>query len=1245
MRQLRDDFYKPAVGLGEAALTIGSGLASMPFAGWKGIHEGIRYGSVDKAADAMNEFMEQHTYQPRGWHGQQNLETVGNLVEAPIEALQRAPGTGDAWDWTVENSPVAAAAITTGLEVADPSKGAGRTARNVRRVTHYSKRPDLDTVDPKFYGTGGAGAEKKRREQWPEYWEDRSYFGLDDYKRESMLGSHRYDTEVDLNDYYDISKDPDGIWDEVKANEDIPLMARETAYEQAIRKKGYKGYYNTERNVLASFEPVSTKRGRIDPELTNKQSLSETFLGRDDDFWDIDSTEEASKFRKSGHSGVQCTGFACEIEDRLGKDRVQVVGYDMNDNPSSAISQVADGHDFAIVDNRYIVDPWVRDVESMGDGVYDMMDPADRMKVREMYGEPATWKTLQGKNAPKLQGYDADWINKTEFYHGSDAEYDLLEPGRMGAVWVTPDRSYADQYGPNTKKADLDAKNPLDLVNNPEHRQLVIDKFNENGGWRGSTDGADGYPSDRKTPDYDPAMDEMFELLDTPWNGVSDDLFKMGYDAIIADEHGAVGVMLRDPSLIRQKPAPVNGIASVEGDSVKLGGKTYRASNKGGHSQLREGEELVLIDRDDFERLWKTDEQVGPGPEYSNQIGNRIENFKKFWEENDDITVGNFYYNDVRGLESGNGRHRTRVMLESGMEQIPVTMPKEDAAKMRAQIARDRGESPPAVVNIGLNVGDQYNALPVDDIKRKLNAVGIEAVRERTRIPTVAEAARGEEPTWIAELSRPLTPVEANVLAKVLKQEAIPQRVGDVGEMYGPKADAWGPFNPTYFKEVDPQKADAGKSAGVRSSTRKAATKAAKEEGTNVTRASLLDTPEQVAARAAAAREILENDPRTPFDTTAERRRSIFDRALIDDAMEGHPGVAQESIGRVEKVQPKTREAIDARLEDIFNDPINRELLDLQMKQGLLLGGETYYPSTYPLRAFLEERLPDGRQVFEQNMNAHAGTSPQSALPNNMASQSLVMAALRDGVDLNDWKAFKAYADKVAASRPGSNKYFLGPSHVENFQHLDDPNYEWKLGDKDKVRSYGSNLLGNFENVALDTHEAKGASMGTAHYPFYERSKGFAANEYGAFEGGYRDVAEDLGLRPGSAQAGRWYGGGELTGLKTGKGDWLSTFEHMVVYTAEKLGRGTGRGDLQTLALEILTGQTPMVPYYPTKKAPLPKLSSRKELGFANKDFLKVLASAGIGAAALGAVFGGDGDENAEKVKSRTADLLEEWGE
>lgn len=142
-RQLMEDFVQPAVGLGESALTVGSSLAAMPFAGWKGIHEGIRYGSVDRAADAMNEFMEQHTWQPRTDQGQQQLTTIGDAAAVPFESLARSPGVGDAWNWTVENSPVTAAAIMTGLEVADPTKGVGRTASRVRRATAAPPEPKI----------------------------------------------------------------------------------------------------------------------------------------------------------------------------------------------------------------------------------------------------------------------------------------------------------------------------------------------------------------------------------------------------------------------------------------------------------------------------------------------------------------------------------------------------------------------------------------------------------------------------------------------------------------------------------------------------------------------------------------------------------------------------------------------------------------------------------------------------------------------------------------------------------------------------------------------------------------------------------------------------------------------------------------------------------------------------------------------------------------------------------------------
>lgn len=78
-------------------------------------------------------------------------------------------------------------------------------------LTHYSKR-DLDTVKPEFYGQGGAGAEKKRKAQYPDEWVDRSYWGVGvdrgGYVRESMLGGKRYEASVDMDSIYDLKDDP-----------------------------------------------------------------------------------------------------------------------------------------------------------------------------------------------------------------------------------------------------------------------------------------------------------------------------------------------------------------------------------------------------------------------------------------------------------------------------------------------------------------------------------------------------------------------------------------------------------------------------------------------------------------------------------------------------------------------------------------------------------------------------------------------------------------------------------------------------------------------------------------------------------------------------------------------------------------------------------------------------------------------------------------------------------------------------
>ena len=55
------------------------------------------------------------------------------------------------------------------------------------------------------------------------------------------------------------------------------------------------------------------------------------------------------------------------------------------------------------------------------------------------------------------------------------------------------------------------------------------------------------------------------------------------------------------------------------------------------------------------------------------------------------------------------------------------------------------------------------------------------------------------EQTLIAQLGRPLSPDEAHLISLALKQESIAQLSGGVGELHGPKAAEWRPFNPDYF--------------------------------------------------------------------------------------------------------------------------------------------------------------------------------------------------------------------------------------------------------------------------------------------------------------------------------------------------------------------------------------------------------------------------------------------------------------
>lgn len=96
-------------------------------------------------------------------------------------------------------------------------------------------------------------------------------------------------------------------------------------------------------------------------------------------------------------------------------------------------------------------------------------------------------------------------------------------------------------------------------------------------------------------------------------------------------------------------------------------------------SRLRRlhGQEMVLIRAEDFEAGWSIDSGYIPEDLSRKTISDHIERFEKFLAENEVIEAANVIMKAGGHIAVMDGRHRTRVLLNLGMEAIPVTMTKE----------------------------------------------------------------------------------------------------------------------------------------------------------------------------------------------------------------------------------------------------------------------------------------------------------------------------------------------------------------------------------------------------------------------------------------------------------------------------------------------------------------------------------------------------------------------------------------
>lgn len=91
-----------------------------------------------------------------------------------------------------------------------------------------------------------------------------------------------------------------------------------------------------------------------------------------------------------------CTNCARRVIEMMG--RGEVYGFSNEDQQVAVTDDYyhGGGHDFALIDGHWIVDPWLKAYTGHEQqGVYDLNDPADAENIKRLYGDPAKWSVLR----------------------------------------------------------------------------------------------------------------------------------------------------------------------------------------------------------------------------------------------------------------------------------------------------------------------------------------------------------------------------------------------------------------------------------------------------------------------------------------------------------------------------------------------------------------------------------------------------------------------------------------------------------------------------------------------------------------------------------------------------------------------------------------------------------------------------------------------------------------------------------
>lgn len=118
----------------------------------------------------------------------------------------------------------------------------------------------------------------------------------------------------------------------------------------------------------------------------------QTFVERLSSEEQYDEEEGEWRFQSGGSCGV-CTDSAQKIADAFGG---KVVGYLSESNPLALIGNTyCEGHDFALIMNRFIVDYWAfKVIKVIERPVLDLSIEADHSQARLLYGDDKKWEDV-----------------------------------------------------------------------------------------------------------------------------------------------------------------------------------------------------------------------------------------------------------------------------------------------------------------------------------------------------------------------------------------------------------------------------------------------------------------------------------------------------------------------------------------------------------------------------------------------------------------------------------------------------------------------------------------------------------------------------------------------------------------------------------------------------------------------------------------------------------------------------------